>query len=127
MVDTATMTWTTILSTTGEKVSVVFGASGGAPVPADYDGDGKTDPAVYRAAAGEWEIGYSSTGQTAVISSVGASGPIAVPGDYDGDGKADIATFNMVTGVWTIRQTSTNTTITNQFTGSDYCYPGMMR
>ena len=36
------------------------------PVPGDYDGDGKTDLAVYHAATGNWYIQRSSDGQTRV-------------------------------------------------------------
>jgi hypothetical protein len=31
-------------------------ASGDVPMPADHDGDGRTDPAIYRPGTGQWFI-----------------------------------------------------------------------
>ena len=41
-----------------------WGVSGDVPVPADYDGDGVTDVAIYRPAFGHWFILNSITGFT---------------------------------------------------------------
>jgi len=58
---------------------------------ADFDGDGKTDPSVFRGSEGNWYTNNSTTGFNAVH--FGQAGDIVVPGDYDADGKADYAVF----------------------------------
>ena len=40
-----------------------WGQTGDVPVPGDYDGDGKTDFAVWRPGTGEWFVIDSSTGK----------------------------------------------------------------
>ncbi|HOO78711.1 MAG TPA: hypothetical protein PLZ73_12590 [bacterium] len=55
----------------------------------DYDGDGLSDPAVYRPGNGEWDI-------AGVCSSLvwgGELGDIPATGDYDGDGVAEPAFY----------------------------------
>jgi hypothetical protein len=88
------------------------------PIPSDYDGDGKTDLAVYTEqdylpAAGNFVILQSSTGSI-VEKQWGTNMDDCVPADYDGDGKADIAVFrgaafpsgNSEVGNWYILQSS---------------------
>jgi parallel beta-helix repeat protein len=98
------------LTATVSGAPVRFGAPGDVPVPADYDGDGKTDLAVYRPATGEWFIFGSSTGFYTRVFGAPAStglGDIPVPADFDGDGKADLAIYRQATGEWFVFGTST--------------------
>jgi FG-GAP-like repeat len=59
---------------------------------ADFDGDGKTDAAVFRPTNSTWYI-LPSGGSSFYGVPFGESTDIPAPADYDGDGKADI-------GVW---------------------------
>jgi Calx-beta domain/FG-GAP-like repeat len=71
----------------------------------DFDGDGKTDVAVFRPAGGNWFYLQSSNSAFQAVQ-FGASGDRIVPGDYDGDGKADIAVFRPSTGGWYMLRSS---------------------
>ncbi len=73
------------------------------PVPADYDGDGKTDFALFHPSEGKWFIRRSQTGYWQIIK-WGLATDALVPADYDGDGKADVAVFR--DGIWYIRQST---------------------
>jgi hypothetical protein len=75
-----------------------FGVGVGFPtgdkaVPGDYDGDGKTDVAVWRPTEGNWYI-LQSNGSVLRAESFGLIGDDStVVGDYNGDGKDDMAVY----------------------------------
>ena len=103
--------WFVRLSSTNFASSVIYqwGVSTDVPVPADYDGDGKTDIAVYRPGAGVWYVLLSSTNFTTYVTHQwGGSADIPVAGDYDGDGMTDVAVYRPSTGYWYVLLSSTN-------------------
>ena len=79
---------------------------GDTPVPGDYNGDGRTDPAIWRGNSGAWIIPMSPSFNTYQFYSWGATGDTPVGADVDGDGKADIGYWRPSTGVWGFLQSS---------------------
>jgi len=79
-----------------------FGAPGDVPFFADFTGDGKREPALYR--KGEWMISTHADGKVDITLTFGGQpGEIPLVADVDGDGKADIALFR--SGAWYVRGT----------------------
>ncbi len=97
--------WYVERSTDGSATSIQFGgaAFGDVVVPGNFDGDLKTDYAVYR--HGVWYIRQSSNGQVRVTN-FGISGDKPVSGDFDGDGKTDLAVWRPTDGVWHVLRSS---------------------
>jgi FG-GAP-like repeat len=97
-----------------QQTSMQWGTSGDVPVLGDYDGDGKTDFAVFRPTTGVWYLVNSSDSSTSTVY-VGTSGDKPVEADFDGDGKTDVAVYRPSNGTWYIQQSSTNTLQYQQF------------
>ena len=87
-------TWTFQLGPTfTSATAVVWGTTGDVPVPADWDGNGFIDPAVWRPSEKKLYVLQAPAYNSAFTITWGASGDTAIPGDYDGDGRVDFAVF----------------------------------
>lgn len=76
-----------------------LGQEGDIPVPCDYDGDGKSDLAVFRPSDSTWHVlfsGWANNGPS--VYTWGVTGSVPIPGDYDGDGICDFGAWNPSTG-----------------------------
>ncbi len=65
----------------------------------DFDGDRRSDPAIYYPDSGIWEILQTST-LTLRTEQMGFGACLPAPGDFDGDGKADVVVFDSTTACW---------------------------
>ncbi len=88
-----------------------FGAANDKIVPADYDADGRTDLAVYR--AGTWYLNRSAQGFVGIA--FGNADDVPQPADFDGDGRSELAVFRPSNGFWYVYNLTTNQTTAVQF------------
>lgn len=92
-----------VQSTSGTNYKQMqFGLASDINVPADYDGDGYTDIAVWRPSSGTWYI-FDESANSVLVRQWGTNGDIPQPIQFDNGGALDLAVFRPSTGVWWIK------------------------
>jgi hypothetical protein len=82
--------------------------------PSDFDGDHKTDVAVFRPTTTEWWFARSTLGL--VATQFGSASDKIIPADFDGDGIADMAVWREAAqSTFYIFESSTSTLRTDDF------------
>lgn len=110
--------WSILLSaaasTNGTTNSVTgaayqWGWSTAKAAPGDYDGDGKTDVAIFYPVTGQWFVRSSISGTLMNNRPIqwGWKNTAPVPGDYDNDRITDAAVFAASNSTWYIRSSVT--------------------
>lgn len=95
-----------------ENPPITFGQNWGDSsmigVPGDYNGDGRSDLAVYQPSSGSWfirQLGPDGPQNPPIAFAVnwGSASMWPAPGDYNGDGADDLSVFESATASWFIR------------------------
>ena len=95
-------------------LAVASGSAASNRTALDYDGDGRTDRAVFRFSTGTRFINRSSNNSFYSFR-FGLASDIETPGDYDGDGLADTAVWRPSNGVFYVLRSSNGALQTYQF------------
>ena len=116
----------TLNSQDGSVTTFPWGLSRDLVVPGDYDGDGKTDYAIFREGETlesnlEWWIYQSRDGVAGYVFGITGT-DYNVQNDYDGDGKTDIAVWRDSDGTFWWRR-STDGGVTGLRWGLPNDYP----
>jgi hypothetical protein len=97
----------------GFGLTVPWGVAGDRVVTGDFDGNAKSDIAVYRPTNGTWHV-IPSDAQNAISTARqgfawGLPGDIPQPADYDGDRRTDFAVFRPSNATWYLSNSNNGT------------------
>ncbi len=114
--------WKVRQSSNGTYLTVALGSASSVITPADYDGDGVTDFAVFNpgtvANASTWTIKTSASATANSPITFGSPGDKPLVGYFDADTVLDLAVFRPSNSTWYIRNSNSNYSITSAQFGS---------
>jgi hypothetical protein len=114
----AKMTWWT-LTCQGGVIIKPWGDGPDTIVSGDWDGDGKTDRAVWRPGTqGAFYVERSSDGSLLAANWGQTNDDPTVSGDFDGDDKTDLAVWRPSSGIWYIKKSTNGAMMDVQFGAS---------
>ena len=96
-------------------ISLAVSNASAATRTVDFDGDGRTDYAVFRPENNVWYFRRSSDNSDVSVQFGLSETDFLTPGDYDGDGKTDISVWRETNGVFYYIQSSDGQVLTFQF------------
>ncbi len=91
----------------GINFSIITNSCQEAVTKTDYNGEGRSDFAVFRPSNNTWYV-LTNNLNINKIQQFGSSTDILTPGDYDGDGITDFAVYRPSNGTWYVLRSSTN-------------------
>jgi hypothetical protein len=113
------MVWIRLINGSFVASDVGFGLPGDQPLLADFDGDGRVDPAIFRPSTGTFWYAASASGGVHTAVRWGVASDVPVPADYDGDGTTDFAVYRPSDRFWYILNSRDGSATFVQFGLSD--------
>ncbi len=106
-----------------QPYALVIHGAGSAFLPAagDYDGDGKSDPALYL--DGRVTVAFSGRGYQLYEAVLGGPDGIECPADFDGDGKTDPAVYDPTTSLLAVLCSAQSHALGTMRIGGAGCVP----